>query len=183
VITGLFRSPSTGQVVKLFESNGQQFAAFNGHQMPMEMESDGALRTSGGYRLWNYAVELVGARERPDSIRCSDFGNSDELIPVQERAKEGSKAASRSITGRYRSDTISTELTIEETTQGLRMKAAGRFGSATHKLEYLADGLWDSEAEDVLALPPWGMVALDEDGKGLRFSNVLNRNLRFRRVE
>jgi hypothetical protein len=87
----------------------------------MESDKSGTLRTAGGFSILKYIVTPDGDPRKPRSIRFSEFGNLDELIPVP----PPTTSAASSIIGPYRSDTTGTDVTIYETDGRLEMKAMG----------------------------------------------------------
>jgi len=169
-LKGVFRSPKTGCVVHLYMEGAAQMAAVWGHPYPFEPDPHGVLRAAGYGASLKFSLQLVS----DEVLEFHDYGNRDELVAV---APAGQRESS-GLAGRYRSDSTGTELEIA----GTRMCAVGRFGSATHHLECLAAGVWRSRAADELTMPAQGVLTLDVDGQGVRFSNAMNRNLNFRRV-
>jgi D-aminopeptidase len=181
--TGIFRSPNSGRVIQLSSSSSvyvgnnepQQIASIDGADLPLEPNDDGTLGPAGIVRSAKMAVTLIGAPEKPASIRFSDYGNLDELfaVPSAEQADVGS------IAGRYRSDSTGTEATISKTDNGPRLSTLGRFGSAEFTLECLADGIWRAKSPGPMA---WGgILSFDTDGAAFRFSSFRTRALIFRR--
>jgi D-aminopeptidase len=166
---GTFRSRTTGRVLQLFGREGQQFACVDGQDMLVEPDDQGVLWASGIYALFRKSFALSG-----DGVRFSDFGNVDELLPVE--PVEGTGA----IAGRYRSETTHTDALIHEVPEGLRLHSFGRFGSAEFGLECLTKGVWRAHPTTAI-LPPGGVLSFDEDGS-FRFSNSMTHSLHFRRT-
>src|SRR6185436_10729016 len=78
--TGIFLSSSTRRVVQLFTRDGQQFAATDGFEMPVEPDTDGVFWPAGAFATWKTGITLIGPAEQPSAIRLSEFGNPDELL-------------------------------------------------------------------------------------------------------
>jgi D-aminopeptidase len=174
--TGTFRSPTTGRVIELSARDDRQIVSIDGYDWPFERQNDGVLRP---IPVWSYikqAVTLDGDPAKPASIQVSDFGNVDALIAVRpaEHIDPGA------ITGRYRSDTTGTEVTICENEGSLRLRTAGRFGSTQYRLENLAENIW--RARSGTAIPWDGILSFDGRGGTFRFGTLRTSALAFRRV-
>lgn len=184
IATGLFRSETTGRVVQLLPATPSdatdvgQMASVDGHRLPMIPDSTGTLRIAGSGSFLTYAISLVGGPTSPSAIRLNDFGDYDDLTRVEPVV--GARVGA--VEGRYRSASIKTDVLITLTDKGARMDTVGRFGSAVHHLECLAHDIWRSSPDNELALPPWSILCFSEDFSSFRFSNVLTRNLCFRRI-
>jgi D-aminopeptidase len=185
IVTGVFRSSTTGRIIHLYrhensaDSTGSvQMASIHGHAYPFEPDPHGVLRTAGYGINLHYTLTRVGDPLNPTAIQFEDFGNRDELTAM----KPPQKDAAADVAGRYRSDTTGTEVEISGAAREATMSATGRFGSAAHHLECLAHGIWGSQGADELALPQRGVLAFDEESTEFAFSNAMNRNLRFRRI-
>jgi hypothetical protein len=175
-VTGTFRSPRTGRVIQLFGKDGQQIASIDGCDLPFESAHDGTLRPTSRASYLKQAVTLAGDPGQPVWIGFSDFGNLDELVPVE--PTEDSRAFP--LAGRYRSDATGIEATIVETGNGSIINTVGRFGSVAYHLDALADGVWRTRSTSPMA---WGgIVSFERDGLGFRFSTPCTWALRFRRV-
>ena len=183
--TGVFRSPKSGRVVELRRDSldycgaGElQVVAVDGHRLPFAPDEKGVLHPLPPAHFLNYVLKLSGDRERPSSIELQDFGTKDTLLPIEPATRvDGGR-----ISGRYRSDSIGTDIEISATDANGSMNARGPFGSAVHRLECMAEGVWRTLPEEELCLPPWGLLSFEKDGEGFRFSNFMNRYLRFKRV-
>jgi len=180
--TGSLRSPNTGRVIQLSTSshvpwNEGAIASIDGADLPVAPDENGVLAPVGICRCIKQAVTLIGDPVQPASIQFSDYGNLDELVAVNPAVKANIGA----IAGRYRSDTTGTEATISETEDCPRLSTVGRFGSAVHDLECLADGVWRTKPVNAMILPARGILSFDDDGRTFCFSNSLTRALPFRR--
>jgi D-aminopeptidase len=174
-VTGIFRSLKSGRVLQFLANNGQQLVSVDSTQMPFEPDAHDVLRPRGVFGSLKLEVTLLGRWEQPSAVQVSDYGNTDELLPVPPPGK----ADSSGITGRYRSDSTGIEATICDTAEGLRLHATGRFGPAQFRVDALAHGIWQMKC---LGPMPWGgILSLDEDGARLRFSSSRTRALSFRR--
>jgi D-aminopeptidase len=176
---GTFRSSTTGRVIQLLARDGQQIASVGGNDIPVAPDAKGVLRPQAVSGYLKHALALVGDPERPEAIQLDDFGNLDQLAAV----KSSELANARAITGEYRSDATATHATITETSQGLCFHTAGRFGSMTYVLEYLADGIWRARSPALSPLK-WlgGIVSFDPDARGFHYSTLQTLALRFRRI-
>ncbi len=186
-IRGIFRSPVTGRVIRFRMSSsgippwtreGQQIASVDGRDIPVAPDDDGVLWPEGmaGVIAMKLGITLTGDPANPSSIRVSDFGNLDDLLPVH-AVDEG---VARAIVGRYRSNSTGTEAIICDRNDGPWLRTDGRFGSAEFKLECLAEGIWEAESPSTT---PWvgGILSFNEDGLGFRFSSLRTRALNFLR--
>jgi D-aminopeptidase len=174
---GIFRSQRTGRVVQLLVRDGDQIASMDGFDMPVERDADGTLRPVKALASWKRSITLIGSAEHPTALRVVDFGNADELLRLT-----ADEADAKAVEGRYRSDAIETEATIRRRDAGLCLHTENRWGSSTFRLEYLCGGIWRASAVDPLIKPLASVLSFDADGDGFGFSNILTRNLRFRRV-
>jgi D-aminopeptidase len=174
-IAGTFRSPTSGHVIQLFATEGKQLVAINGGEMPFVLGEDGVLRPPADLSFIKQSVALVGSRLRPSAIRFEDFGNLDELVPVESTPN----ADVASIAGCYRSKSTGTQITVGVTDEGPRLITVGRFGSAKYSLECLGEGLWRARS---LTPAKWGgIVSFDRAGAGLRFTTGRTWSLSFER--
>ncbi len=173
---GIFQSPTTGRVIQLLARNDRQFASIDGIDVPVEPDEDGVLRPVGMSAYMKQAITPTGAPETPTSIEFDHFGTLDELVAL--RPSETTDLGT--VAGRYRSATTGTEVTICETAEGPRLKAAGRFGSAEMGLEYLADRVW--RARPSALFPPGGILSFDADAASFHFSSFRTWFLPFRRI-
>jgi D-aminopeptidase len=178
--SGIFRSPTTGRVIRLFPKDGQQMISKEGVDLgALQRDENGAMRLMGytGTFMKQF-LTLVGDPEEPAAIRYNDFGNVDELV----RVPAGGKADAASIVGRYRSAATATDATILDTSEGVRLRTAGRFGSVDFGLECLAEGIWRARVlSGGVILPPNSILSFHDNGAGFRYSNILTRALPFRR--
>jgi CubicO group peptidase (beta-lactamase class C family) len=182
-VTGTFRSPTSGRVIRLSSSSppyvgdreAQQIASIDGADLPFEPKEDGTLRPAGIVHYMKLAVKLVGDPETPASIQFSDFGDLDELVAV----RPAEKVEVGAIAGRYRSESTGTEASIAETEDGPRLNTLGRFGSAEFALNCLAAGIWQAKTRGPMT---WGgVLSFERDGATFRFSSARTRALVFQR--
>jgi D-aminopeptidase len=175
-IAGTFRSPKSGHVIQLFGKEGMQMVAFNGGEMPFTLGEDGLLRPPADLSFIKQSVGFVGSRFKPSAIRFDDFGNLDELIPVEPTPN----ADVAMIAGSYRSKSTGTHITLSATAEGPRLITVGRFGSARYSLECLGEGLWRAKS---LTPAKWGgVVSVDRAGAELRFMTGRTWSLPFERI-
>jgi D-aminopeptidase len=173
--TGVFRSPSSGRVVELFARDGQQMASFDGIDIPVGPDEEGILWPVGS--LDYIRQSIAASAEAPTSLTLNDFGNVNVLARVAPVATPDP----RPVVGRYRSDAIDTEVSIRESSGGLRMDCAGRFGSTAYALECIADGVWRAKGHPAYL---GGILSFDAREAGFDFSfgpGTISR-LRFRRT-
>jgi len=175
LVTGIFRSPTTGRVIQMFGKQGQQIASIDGMDMPVEPDENGVLWPAGIYRYAKVAITLGGDSSDPLSIGVNDFGNVDELT----REVPADEVDVAMIAGLYRSDTTYTEATISETHEGPQLKTIGRFGSTVYRLRCLSEGIWQAKTTSVF----WrgGILMFDRDSRAFRFSTYRTRALTFHR--
>jgi D-aminopeptidase len=171
---GLFLSAQTGRVIQLYESGGRQFASVNGWDAPVESSAHGVLKPPLVYGNWS--ITLVGERQAPTAIRFDDVGNPDDLASV----RSVGDGAAEPISGRYRSSSTGTEITISASSDRGTLTAVGRFGSAIHHLERLGANLWRTRAASEWIRPLSAVLVFDS--AGFRFSNAMNRALPFERI-
>jgi len=184
-LTGVFRSPTTDRVIELFAREGRQIASIDGMDMPVEPDSGGALRPVDFFRDVKQAVMLpkdgaqrgCGDRDKPASIRLSDFGNIDELV----RQAPPATPDISPLAGRFHASTTGTEARIVATDHGPQLVTRGRFGSALYTLDCLADGVWRARAP--LLWYRGGILSFDRKRATFRFFSSLGRmwGLNFRR--
>jgi CubicO group peptidase (beta-lactamase class C family) len=175
-VTGTFRSPTTGRVVQLFGGGGQQLGTIGANEIPFEPDDRGVLRPGALYDYMKLEITMLGDPEKPASIRLSDFGNTDELVRLSPPARPDASA----IAGRYLSATTGTHISIVPTDEGARLSATGRYGSMVYDLECLAQGVWRTKPTNPGFLG--GLLSFDRDAAVFRYSNLLTRDLPFRRV-
>jgi D-aminopeptidase len=175
IATGVFRSPATGRVIQLYAKDGRQMAAFEGLDLPVIADADGAFRPSGVRSFEQIAITPLADAEAPTAVRVLEYGNRDELkrVPAIDKPHMGT------VLGRWRSDNIGIEATFSDTPQGPRLHTLGRLGSAEFNLKCLADGVW--RATMAGAIPYGGIWSLGAEGQ-LRFSTCRNWGLKFRRI-
>lgn len=181
---GVFCSRSTGKLIQLLSApanhprikEGRPIVSVNGFDVPVQSDGRGKLRPIGSLEHLRLEFVLHGNSQEPSSILFSDFGNATEL----ERLPSGNDLTTEEVTGRYRSDTTGTEVTILHTLEGLRLHSSGRFGGAQYKLDSVARGVYRCRSVDVF---PWGGILLfDRDGARFRFSSYQTWALSFRRL-
>jgi CubicO group peptidase (beta-lactamase class C family) len=74
IASGIFRSPKTDRVIKLFSKGGHQIASIDGLDMPVEPDIGGKLWPAGMFRTTKQAITLVGDGIQPVSLVLDDFG-------------------------------------------------------------------------------------------------------------
>lgn len=174
LVSGVFSSRATGRVIRLFPQNGQQMAEIAGLlEMPFAPDDAGVLRPAGTLPLpYKHAITLTGDRANPAALRYSDYGNVDEMVPVEPIDDPDLNA----IAGRYRCEAAGFEATIA----GNAMRTVGRFGSVQYSLECLAHDIWRVKEVSNLTAFMRGILSFDESG--FRFWSNYTRSLPFRRV-
>lgn len=175
-VEGVFRSAATGRVIQLLSGSGKQIASVDGTDMPVEWDEMGALRPAGIASHYQRSLVLLGNHERPSGLRFTHFGSTDEL----ERVPPALTGEITSIEGVYRADAIAIDARISNTPNGLRMFAAGPFGSMDYRLECLSAGIW--RARSIKPTARDAIISFDREGGGLRFSNDRTWNLELRRA-
>ena len=186
-VEGIFRSPKSGRVIQLFRGTfalycqaEQQIVSIDGMDLPFEFNGESRLAFDGGFDDSKQQVLLQGDPAAPDSIRYRDYGNEEELVRVPEAS--GTKVHEG--IGVFQSNSIDTTLTIFKTSEGLRLKAKGRFGSVLYRLESLSEGVWRARTVEASRVGYiGGVIALDERAETLQFSSYHTRSLIFRRCD
>lgn len=168
----VFVSPRNGGVVEITTQNDMLLVAIDGPVgMPMSPDSDGVLRRPPAMAFMQQHLIPEGT-----SIRLVDFGNEDELEPVERNpdAKLGDRA------GDYACDPLEVRAILSAGEEGPRLKTVGRHGSADYRLEPITDRIWKASALGPFAMLGF-ILTFDADGQG--FSVRANRmvDLRFRR--
>jgi D-aminopeptidase len=186
VATGTFRSRVTGRVIQLYgTSNGpvgdevKQTVSVDGSDFLFEPATcgDNVLRPTGVADYLKLALTLKGDPQEPTSIRLDDYGNVDELAPIStSKDKDVNK-----IVGLYCLNMRSAQCTISEAANELRLETKGFFGSTTYNLEYLGEELWRAKPTQMSRSFIQGILRLDEDGGGFRFSTNGTLSVWFRR--
>ena len=176
-VNGVFRSESTGLVIRLHAQGGMQLGAVGNYaDTPYAEDDAGQLTpTESAFHCRKDAITLVGNREAPDAIRYSHYGNSDELVRVPSAHDPDISA----IAGEYRCASTGFDVSISE--RGMRTK--GRFGAVQYTLDCLARDIWRAKATSSLAPFLTGILAFDKSGFrfwsfgtwGLPFSRVAHR--------
>ena len=173
---GIFRSETTGRIIQLLVKDGKQIASVDGTEMPVTSDRFGVLRPASIFSIIKQSITVVGGTETPPKIIFDDFGNRDELTVMN--PEEAPNVLP--ITGRYRSDSTGTEVTIYSAEDRASMMSVGRFGSIEYRLRYLTDGIWRSTSKSWI---PWaGLLSFDSDDSGFHFTNLRTRALHFRRT-
>jgi D-aminopeptidase len=174
-VVGSFCSPTSGRIIQLAVEHGRQIAWIDNYKIEFESDGNGVLWPAPPFSQLKQSMIFVGDRESPTALRFNDFGNEDELPRVRTVDEPDASA----LIGCYRSDATRTEATICESGADIVLRTVGRFGSATFELVSLADGVWRA-----VSRLPWmgGVLSVNRDEKGFRFSTARNRALPFRRV-
>jgi CubicO group peptidase (beta-lactamase class C family) len=173
---GVFRSPRTERVIELYANEGQQVASIDGFEYPMMLDGKDKLRPVAWLGFFKYVLTLVGNPLNPTAIRCSDFGNLDELTAAE--MIDNTDAAI--IVGRFRSKSTSTEVEVFNRDGQPCLAVRGRFGVAEYRLQCLTEGVWRAKSTGVM---PWGgILSFDRDGSGFHFSSMRTRALKFERL-
>ena len=177
IVTGSFRSTRTGRVIQLGARDGEQIASIDGFDWPFVRQEEQVMGTLPIWSFIKQSITLEGNPEQPTTIRFTDFGQVDELVPI----KPVAQADVGVIEGRYRSATTGTEMAIAVTSQGPELTTTGKFGSAVFQLDCLSEGLW--RARSASPLQWWGgILSFAGGGESLTFSSLRTRALAFQRV-
>jgi hypothetical protein len=150
--------------------------SIGGNEMPFAPDEAGVLRPIPLYSYLKFAVMCSGHPEQPTALRFEAFGEMDDLVRLP-----ASKQAASAISGRYSSAAAASEITIETEADGARMYARGRYGAVTYELECLAEGVWCTRPSHPGFLG--GMLSFERGSAGFRYSNLLTRDLPFKRVD
>jgi D-aminopeptidase len=182
IVEGVFQSDTTGRVVQLFRSPPSSFVSadhqivsINGFDIPARVDRNGVLHPMAGFEVFKQAVTLRGGLQKPDSITLSDFGNSDELVPVK---RDQAGCAAR-IGGRFTSLATGTDVTIDNQASA-SMRTVGRFGSMDFTLDHLAGRIWRARPQRLA--PAGGILSFDENLAGFRFFTARTIALPFWRI-
>jgi hypothetical protein len=174
LVFGTFQSSRSRRVVQLFAKDGQQIVSIDGFDVPFVPDAEAVLHPAPMWSFLRRSVSLLGDLRNPRSLQLNDFGNSDQLSPVQ---APGTGDESASVEGRYVSDQTDSELVIRRTGNSVTLSAKGRFGSAPYELECIGSGIWRARPASAMTLG--GMVTLGDEG--LSFHSYGTRALPFRR--
>jgi CubicO group peptidase (beta-lactamase class C family) len=173
--SGVFRSPTTGRVICLFDRDGLQVASIDGAELPVAVGDDGILRPRQSRSYTQHSVTLVGRPDRPTAVRLADFGNVDELVA----AGPARQADTEAIAGHYRSKSTGTIVTISA--DGQWLNTAGPFGSMAYRLESLAQDIWQARSRGSISIA--AIVSFDDKNRSFRLSTGRSRALRFERID
>jgi hypothetical protein len=168
-VTGVFRSPTSGRVLRLLTKNEKQLVCESLNERAFERcDDEGIVWDVQSWGDPREGVSMIGDPVQPRAIRYHDFGNVDELV----RVPEADHASAESIVGTYRSIATNTRASISKSEAGLRLTLNGKFGSVVYPLECIASDVW-------VAKP--GLLSFGGDGTGFRYFNYSTRGLLFRR--
>jgi D-aminopeptidase len=173
---GAFGSQLRDRVVQLFAREGKQIAAIDGVDVEVAADGAGVMRPTGVYGHLKWEIAPSGDAQRPSAIRLTDFGETDELTPLQTALPSTPEA----MTGRYRGETPKIDLTISSTNQGLRLHSAGWFGFADYELTLLGERV--CRARSLSSMPWSGILSFDDSYQTLRFTTARTAGLTFRRL-
>jgi hypothetical protein len=178
--TGVFRSATTGRVLRLFAKEGRQVVSEGAERLFEYVDAQGVLWDVQSWGDAREGVQIVGNPAQPSAIRYHDFGNIDEL----ERAPAVTDSSPGPVLGCYRSRGADTTATITATQHGgVELAMTGRFGSMKFRLECIAQDIWQATPAGVTKVPGLhgGMVSFDDQGSRFTFSNYSIRGLPFLR--
>ena len=174
-ITGLFRSPTTGRVIRLYAKEGAQMALIDGAECSLGLREDNVLRLDP-WSLWNFGLKWTGHAERPDGIRFEIFGRSDELEPVWPMESP----ALESIAGDYLAEGIGVRVSIVVGRNVGHATTIGTWGSRTFRLEAIGAGRWKLKATDPAG---WaGILASSADHAAVSIRAWGTREVAFQRL-
>jgi hypothetical protein len=191
-VTGTFRSPTTGCVIRLTPAEqrssaepARQFATFGtAAGAVVEPDATGVFRplTSGDTPQKSWSFAFRGDPGKPDGMTLEDFGTVDELDLVGPPTDDGSKIA-----GRYRSAGTGSELTIEVTDGRVMVRTIGRFGTASYELTAIGDDVWRAAIDAPGTQPRLGdlgsLLSFSPDGSELRWFTKQSLGIPFHRTE
>jgi len=174
--TGLYCSAASGRVVQLSVQENRQMAAIDGVDMEMEPDAAGVMWSVGPFAHLQQGVISKGDSERPASIRLSDFGNVEALESV-DTASEPNPGA---FLGHYEAMAVKAHAVVCEGAKGPELHTRGPFGSTQYTLTRLGKNIWRACSREVM---PWGgILVINEQCDGFRFSTGRLRGLPFRKV-
>ena len=183
--TGVFRSPTSKLVVQLsyaagdsiLGKKGQLLATINGADCPIAFDTLGLLRPIGPGAWSRYAFEIVDEPGESCALRFDDYGN----VMTLEWVERVEKADGSGLVGRYVHTALDTKAEIFRSDGELRIKFSGRLGTAQHKLESLAEGIWASTQIDIY--PRKAMLWFDQRTRAFEYGSYSTHNgpLRFER--
>ena len=174
---GIFRSPTTGRVIRLATEGERCVASIDGYDLPVVADRQGTLRPVGVMDFVKQAVTPSGSSRKPGAILLNDFGNEDELLLEEPPVRVDASM----ITGRYRSDTAGIEAQICATHEGARLNARSRFGFAVYELECLAEGIWRTRSQSPRFFG--SVLSFDSSCSAFRFWTCRTWALSFKRCE
>jgi CubicO group peptidase (beta-lactamase class C family) len=168
--TGFFISAQTGRVIELVVQDDQQFMAVDGSP-PFPLGPDG----NGGLALPSpFDFMRLGVIPTIGGLRYNDFGNEDQLDAVVKITD----ASIRTRAGVFRSETVSATAEIFEDADGPRVRFSGKYGNHLFKLEPITANVWKMSSLGVFQALA-GIVAFDEDARGLTLNAMRLIGLRF----
>jgi len=175
LISGVFRSLTTGRVIELQVKGDQQIVSLDGYDLPFEPIQPEALGPTPEWTFLKQTITLRRGRDGLTSLKLEDFGTVDDLVAVEPAAT----GRMGSIVGRYSSVSTRTRVEIHATDAGAELRTHGAFGSAHFHLQSLGHGLWKAKSQSPI---PWGgILSFDEDCKVFHFSSPRTRALHFLR--
>jgi len=124
-------------------------------------------------------VRFPGTGAAPATLRFSDFGRPDELLPFQ-RTNDPTEGAA-GIVGHYGSNSTGTHIRIENGDSGPILHSDGRFGSTHSTLKCLTPGVWRADTTGMVQ-PAWAILTFDRPRGGFSFTNFTTRALPFERA-
>jgi D-aminopeptidase len=170
-ISGTWLSRKTGHLITLLDHEGKQMVDFFKSKLPVVDLGDGWIGPASP--IFNIRVRAPQGAEGP--LEYSEFGNLDTLDPV--KAPEGASPP----LGRFVSPAADSTVTIEQKGDIVSFVSRTPNGRVDLVLTPLADGVWSASTPDGL-MPMGGMVEVDEDGNGFRFSTGRTRRLKFKKA-
>lgn len=177
LIGGLFRSGSSGRIVRLYEHNGKQKASFNGGiGHCFTRGSGGTLIASPETALCTCVIRALGGESSPAAILLEEGGRVEQFDAMRVPAALGPS----SIEGLYRCGSVDTTVSIRQDGGSGLLEAKGPFGTGRYRLSQLAPSLW--AFEPILSYMPWkGILSFDQPDAGFTWMTERTWRLGFSR--
>lgn len=161
VIEGVYRSSSSGRVVRLYGEEGQQRVSLNwGGGYVFHWGRDGTLSGDPMSSLHACTIRMGGGGGESEEIEFENHQRIERLTAV----RVPNKVEPSSIAGTYRSEGVGTIIRIRAEQGSVRLDTTGCFGAATYSLRCLSENLW--AFEPVSRPLPWRGLLLFDSAKG-----------------
>lgn len=176
-VSGLFRSPTTGHLVHLFDREERQMAAFDGGEgMQMIATGDRELSVASN-SFWNCSLKWDSDTAEPACIHYNFFGAHNELISTPDAPTPNLHP----LAGEYSAQQVGVRATVTPTVEGGHLLTTGRFGSREYRLEGLGPDIWRIRSTDGTG---WSGTLMPDPSQeeAIVIHTSYSRNIHFRRA-